>query len=95
MTITKEEVEKIAGLVKINLTEEAVLRFARDMGEMLALTENLISLDTEGVAPAVHAARLHTVLREDTVVKTVSREEILANAPERDETCFLTPKVVD
>ena len=93
--INEETIQKIAGLVKINLTEGEKSRLALDIGEMACFADNLAKLDTEGVAPTTHAAQMRTVYREDAVVPPMPRDKALANAPDRDEACFLTPKVLD
>ena len=95
MGITRETVQRIAGLVKINLTEAETERLTREMGLLADFADKLAALDTEGIAPTSHGIYMDTVYREDEVRPAPSREEILTNAPEHDGSCFLTPKVLD
>ncbi|MCL2121268.1 MAG: Asp-tRNA(Asn)/Glu-tRNA(Gln) amidotransferase subunit GatC [Clostridiales bacterium] len=86
---------KLSGLVKINLTEAESSRLALTIEDMLHLADKLEEADTAGVAETSHAVQLQSVYREDVMVRSPSREKMLANAPERDETCFITPKVLE
>ncbi|MCL2167144.1 MAG: Asp-tRNA(Asn)/Glu-tRNA(Gln) amidotransferase subunit GatC [Clostridiales bacterium] len=95
MRITEETMRKITGLVKINLTEAEQASLALDIESMLRLADKLGEADTDGVAETSHAALLQSVYREDIMIRSPSRDKMLANAPERDETSFLTPKVLD
>lgn len=95
MTITRETVRKLAGMAKIGLSEDEAERFARDLDKTAAFVGRIAKAETEGVAPATHAAPMKSVFRDDATIPSPPREEMLANAPEHDGTGFLTPKVLD
>jgi len=95
MAITGETIAKLAAMAKISMTEDEVSDYARSMSSMAEIADRLNLLDTGGVMPATHGAVAGKACREDVVVSPGLREELLALAPERDETCFLAPKVLD
>ncbi len=95
MEITKETVLKVAGLAKLDLTEAEALRLAHEMGKIVEFADKLSEMDLEGVMPTTHAVKMENVFRDDEMQPSYPREEILANGPERDEACFVVPKVVE
>ncbi|MCL1805726.1 MAG: Asp-tRNA(Asn)/Glu-tRNA(Gln) amidotransferase subunit GatC [Clostridiales bacterium] len=95
MAITKDTIRQIAGLAKIGLTDEEAERFARDLSKIDTFVGQVAKLETEGVAPATHSVQMKSVYRDDVMIPSLPREELLANAPEHDGSGFLTPKVLD
>ena len=95
MSVTVETITTLAKLAKIGMTEDEKERFAREVGQMAAFADKLAELDTEGVAPVTHSSQMQSVMRSDMRIPALPREELLANAPEHDESFFLTPKVLD
>jgi aspartyl-tRNA(Asn)/glutamyl-tRNA(Gln) amidotransferase subunit C len=95
MEITQEAVLKIAGLAKLELDEAEARRLAREMTKIVEFADKLSEMDLAGVMPTTHAVRMENVFRGDETRPSYPREEILANGPERDEACFLVPKVVE
>ena len=99
MVISRETVEFLAGLAKIGLTDEEKERFSHELSCIWELVRVIDGAGTEGVASATRVAVTRAsdgkALREDIVVPPPPREVILANAPEHDEACFITPKVLD
>jgi len=85
----------LAGLAKIGLTEAEIERLTSELDGLALFAGNLAELDTQEVASATHGAQVQSALREDVIMQTTPREAMLANAPEHDEACFLTPKVLD
>ncbi|MEA4892730.1 MAG: Asp-tRNA(Asn)/Glu-tRNA(Gln) amidotransferase subunit GatC [Peptococcaceae bacterium] len=95
MEITKETVTHIANLAKIKLSPEETQRLAAEMAGIVDFADKLAELEIEGVEPTTHAVKVQNVLRDDQVKPSYPREKLLANAPERDEACFIVPKVVE
>lgn len=95
MPITKEEVEKIAKLAKLEFTEEEKQRFTQQLAEIVSYVEKLRELNTQDVKPTSHVIELKNVLREDKVGKSLSQEEALANAPAKRKSHFSVPKVIE
>jgi len=95
MKITKDMVEYVANLARLNLTEQEKERLTEDMAEILAYVDKLNELDTSGVEPTSHVMPIYNVLREDVVKESYDREIILENAPSKEDGCFKVPKVVE
>ncbi len=95
MAITIEDVEHIAKLARLRLTEEEKLRFQKELGKIIEYFDQLKKLNTEGVSPTTHVVPLENVLREDVVKPSLPVDEALANAPDRKGNYFRVPKVVE
>lgn len=93
--ITREEVEKVAKLSRLELTEAEVGRFSKQLSDILVYVEKLSELNTEGVEPLAHCLPITNVFREDVPRKGLSVEEALSNAPQRDGSFFKVPKILD
>ena len=94
MSISLEEVEHIAKLARLQLTEEEKKRFQVELGKILEYFDQLKKLDTENVPPMTHAVPIENVLRDDEVQPSLPVEEALQNAPEKKDSYFQVPKVV-
>ncbi|CEK17365.1 aspartyl/glutamyl-tRNA(Asn/Gln) amidotransferase subunit C [Chthonomonas calidirosea] len=95
MALTPEEVRKVALLARLELTDEEVLQQAQNINNLLQQFEKLQQLDLEGVEPTSHSIPVYNVLRPDQVTPSMSREELLANAPEAREGYFVVPRIVE
>jgi aspartyl-tRNA(Asn)/glutamyl-tRNA(Gln) amidotransferase subunit C len=94
MSISRTEVEKIALLGRLLLSEEELSRMTVQLGDILGYMDLLGEVDTERVEPMVHALDVANVYREDRVEPSLDRELALANAPHRDDECYLVPAVL-
>ena len=95
LNLTHQEVEQVARLARLALTEKEKENFAQQLGKILGLMEKLNTVDLEGVAPTAHPFSLKTVWREDTPYRFSPAEPILDNAPEREEGFFKVKKVIE
>jgi aspartyl-tRNA(Asn)/glutamyl-tRNA(Gln) amidotransferase subunit C len=93
MSLTREEVEHIAQLARLGLTEDEKERFAVQLSEILDYFQVLQQLDTDSVAPTTTAIPLENVMFDDEVAPSSPREEILLNAPD-DEDGFIRVRAV-
>ena len=93
--ITREEVERIAALARLSLSNEEAERMATELDTILGYVETLAEVDTEGIAPTSHVISLPAPLREDRGGPSLDPEMALANAPEREGTAFVVPKVIE
>jgi aspartyl-tRNA(Asn)/glutamyl-tRNA(Gln) amidotransferase subunit C len=93
--IQRAEVERIAELARLDLTPDEAARMTRDLETILAYVELLRGVDTEGVEPTSHAIPLATPLRDDRPVPPLDAERALSNAPAREGSAFVVPKVLD
>lgn len=94
MSITRSEVEKIALLSRLLLSNEELDRMTTQMGDILGYVDLLSELDTEQVQPMAHALDVANAFRDDVAHPSLDREAALANAPHRDEECYLVPAVL-
>ncbi|MEX1000360.1 MAG: Asp-tRNA(Asn)/Glu-tRNA(Gln) amidotransferase subunit GatC [Thermodesulfobacteriota bacterium] len=95
MKISKDDVVKVAELARLEVTEEETAIFTEQLGNILEYIEKLNELDTDNVEPTSHVLDISTPLREDKVVKWLSIEEVLQNAPESEDDFFVVPQVIE
>ena len=93
--ITRDEVERVAHLARLTLSEDEARRLAAELDTILGYVESLDEVDTREVEPTSHAIPLATPLREDRAVPAIDPELALANAPARKDTAFVVPKVIE
>jgi aspartyl-tRNA(Asn)/glutamyl-tRNA(Gln) amidotransferase subunit C len=93
--ITKKEVEYVARLARLRLTEEEKERYTKQLADILRYINKLNELDTEKVEPTSHVLHLSNVFREDRVKPSLKQEEILANAPEVESSYFKVKKIIE
>ena len=90
----RKRVEEIAKLARLRFSDEELDSFTGKFAEILKFVEQLNEVDTSGVE-AIHVHhRDENVISKDEVVKGFSKEEVLLNAPDKDEDYFLVPKVI-
>jgi aspartyl-tRNA(Asn)/glutamyl-tRNA(Gln) amidotransferase subunit C len=94
MSLSRAEVEKIALLSRLLLSEDELQRMTVQLGGILGYMDLLGEVDTTGVEPIAHARDLANVFRDDAVRPSLDREQALANAPHRDAECYLVPAVL-
>jgi aspartyl-tRNA(Asn)/glutamyl-tRNA(Gln) amidotransferase subunit C len=95
MKIDIDTIDQIAHLARLEVREEDKQGLLDDMNNILNFMDKLNEVDTEGVDPLVYMTEEVNVLREDKVVKSISREEALQNAPEHDGEFFHVAKVIN
>ena len=94
MTISKDEVQKIAHLARLEIDDDQVLKMAEQLSDILQYIDKLKNADVEGVELSADAAFLNNVLRDDEVRESPGPDVTLANAPERDGDFYTVPRVV-
>jgi aspartyl-tRNA(Asn)/glutamyl-tRNA(Gln) amidotransferase subunit C len=92
--LTISEVEHVARLASLSLTEEEKKLFCQQLGEILDFARELNKIDTDGVEPTFHSIRLTNIFREDEAHMSMDRELALSNAPQREEHYFKIPKII-
>lgn len=91
----KMDIEKVARLARIELSEEEKRIFSQQLEQVLTHMEQLNRLETTGVEPTSHAILLGNVFREDEVGSSVSREEILRISPAQEDGHFRVPRIIE
>lgn len=94
MKISPKDVEHVALLGRLALSEEEKENYTRTLNDILGYMELLNRVDTSGVEPTAHVLPLQNVFREDEIKQPLPREEALANAPEAEDGCFKVPRIV-
>ena len=94
MKLSKEEVETVARLARLAISEEEKELFSRQLSDILTYIGKLKELDTSKVKPTSHVLDLHNVLRDDVVRDCLNPDEVLPGAPERDGDYFRVPKII-
>lgn len=93
MKLSREEVLHIAALARVGVTEEDVEQFREQLSNILANFEILQKVDTEGVTPTAQSIALQNVIMCDEVRPSMQVDEVLANAPQKDND-FIRVKIV-
>lgn len=94
MKISTEEVQHVAKLARLELSEEEVLRMTEQLDNILQYVDSLEALDTSGVEATTHTQNVTNAFREDVARESLSREKALANGPEHNNTTFTVPRVI-
>jgi aspartyl-tRNA(Asn)/glutamyl-tRNA(Gln) amidotransferase subunit C len=95
VSITKRDVEHVAGLARLTLSEAEKEQFAEQLNAILKYAEQLNGLNTDGVEPTSHAMPLVNVMREDEARPSWPLEQVLSNAPDEEDGQFKVPAVLE
>lgn len=95
MQVPISEVEKIAVLSRLSFSEQEKKQYQHHLEAILMSAQRLEELDTTDVAPTAHIQGVENVLRQDVVEESMDNERLTANAPEKENGCFIVPKVVE
>ncbi len=91
--ITVKDVEHVAKLARLELTDDEKEKFTRQLGDVLKYVEQMNEVDTTNVKPMAHAFDIVNVMREDKVVYEQTKEQLMQNAPEVEDGFFKVPKI--
>lgn len=94
MAITKEEVERVAHLARLHLSEQELVTMTSQLDTILSYVAKLNELDTTGVQPMTRAFSVSNAFREDRVLPSLAREGALANSPWQNGEAFVVPKII-
>ena len=93
--IDRKDVEHVARLTRLALTEEELERMREQLNSILTHLDTLRGVDTEGVEPTAHAVDLVNVMREDEVEPCLPQDSMLANAPDLSGELFRVPRIIE
>jgi aspartyl-tRNA(Asn)/glutamyl-tRNA(Gln) amidotransferase subunit C len=94
MNITTKEVESVARLARLTLSKEDLVVMTGHLDSILSYIEKLKEVNTDNVRATSHVFAIHNAFREDSVGKSLERENILRNAPEQHGEMFKVPKII-
>jgi aspartyl-tRNA(Asn)/glutamyl-tRNA(Gln) amidotransferase subunit C len=95
MKITKQEVEHVAKLARLELSEQETARMTDQLSSILTYVEKMNELDTQGVEPTSHVLAINNVMRDDVPGESLPLEKALANAPEKAAGHYKVPKIIE
>jgi aspartyl-tRNA(Asn)/glutamyl-tRNA(Gln) amidotransferase subunit C len=95
MSLTSEEVKKIAYLARLSINDDDIEHYARELSGILDLVEQMNAVNTEDVKPMAHPQDASQRMREDVVTETNQREKYQKVAPVTEAGLFLVPKVIE
>ena len=94
-SITRADVEHVANLARLHLTEEEIDRMQTQLSNILEAIETLRDVDTSHVGPTASVIQLENVMRDDIARPGLNRDAALANAPLRDDPFLRVPTVLE
>ena len=94
-TLTRADVEHVAYLARLGLTEDELARLEGQLNHILDQYAKLAELDTDDIPPTAQTIELENILRDDVVKPSLSVEAVLANAPARDGDFIVVPAILD
>ncbi len=92
--ITADDVRKVAQLARLDLPEDTISTYTGQLERILDYVDQLQAVDTDGVSPTTRAVEVINATREDRVVATEVREDLLDQAPQREGDFFRVPKIL-
>ncbi|MFZ3135860.1 MAG: Asp-tRNA(Asn)/Glu-tRNA(Gln) amidotransferase subunit GatC [Thermodesulfovibrionales bacterium] len=95
MKITKEQIQHIAVLSRLNLSEEEKDLFGSQLSSILDYMDQLNELDTRETEPTSHVLSLSNVMRDDILTSSLPGEEALKNAPSHSQNFYRVPRIIE
>ncbi|EPY05037.1 glutamyl-tRNA amidotransferase [Paenibacillus sp. E194] len=95
MSIHVQDVEHVAKLARLDLSNEEKERYTEQLNAILKYAEKLNELNTDDVTPTTHVLPIRNVMREDEARPSLPIEKVMANAPEEEEGQFKVPAVLE
>jgi aspartyl-tRNA(Asn)/glutamyl-tRNA(Gln) amidotransferase subunit C len=93
-TLSRADVEHVAHLARLGLTDEELERLEGQLNHILDQYAILATVPTDHIAPTAQTIELENILREDVARPSLSQEDVLANAPARDGEFFVVPAIL-
>ena len=93
--ISREDVEHVARLARLALSEAEIERMREQLSGILAYIDKLRALDTAGVEPTSHAVPVVNVMREDETRPGLPQDVVLAGAPDPSDAFFRVPRIIE
>lgn len=94
MAITLKDVEYVANLAKLELSQKEKIKFQKELDNIIKYIDQLNELNTENIPITSHVVPLQNVFREDRAFPSLPQDKALANAPKKKDGFFKVPKVI-
>lgn len=95
MSIDNKTVKDIAFLSRIEISDEDLENTSQELSNIISWIEQLFEVNVDDVDPMVSVAKMNLRKRKDEALNNNTAQEVLLNAPDSDDNCFLVPKVVE
>ena len=95
MAITRETVEYVAHLARIELQQKELEKLSKQLHDILDFIDTLTKVDIKDIAPTSHILPISNILREDVPRPSLTAQNALANAPQKEGNFFVVPKVIE
>ena len=95
MKISRQEVEHVAKLARLELSEQEKEKLTDQLSNILTYVEKLNELDTKGIEPTAHVLDIKNVMRDDVAATSLPQERALANAPDKAAGHYKVPKIIE
>ncbi|GAM09178.1 aspartyl/glutamyl-tRNA(Asn/Gln) amidotransferase subunit C [Geobacter sp. OR-1] len=95
MKISREDVEKVAVLARLELSSDEISALTGQMDAILSYVDKLNELETDHIVPTAHAVPLENAFRVDEIRPSIGAENALFSAPDRVNDFFRVPKVIE
>ena len=93
--LEKKDIEQIANLARLGINEKDIPEYVTNLTNILALVEEMNTVNTDDVAPMAHPTDAVQRLREDVVTETNQREHFQKIAPQVEDGLYLVPQVIE
>ncbi len=91
--ISTDDVKHVAKLARLELTEDEIIKYSRQLGEILKYVEQMNEVNTDNIEPMAHPVPVYNVMRDDAVKYEQTKEEMMSNAPYEENGFFRVPKI--
>ena len=95
MSITAKDVENVAKLARLELSDQEKTKFTEQLNSILEFADKLNELDTDNIEPTSHVLDIKNVVRKDVVTDSLPRAEALRNAPSQEDGYFKVPPIIE
>ncbi len=95
MSVTRDEVKKVASLARIAVAEDHLDELAGELNGILGWIDQLNEVDVEGIEPMTSVVAAKLTMRDDAVTDGNIQDQVLANAPKTEDGFFVVPKAVE
>jgi aspartyl-tRNA(Asn)/glutamyl-tRNA(Gln) amidotransferase subunit C len=95
MKLSREQVNHIANLARLALTEQEIALYQEQLSAVLEYAERLQALDTDAIPPTASVLPVRNVMRADEPRPAMGRDDVLANAPQTEQGCFRVQAILE
>ncbi|HBM81699.1 MAG: Asp-tRNA(Asn)/Glu-tRNA(Gln) amidotransferase subunit GatC [Clostridiales bacterium] len=95
MEVTIKDVQYVAELARLKFSEDKLLKFTKDLNDIVGYVDKLNELNTDDIPVSVNPVFIQNVFREDKKGESLNSEEVLKNAPDKQDGYFKVPKIIE